>query len=141
MTPFTFLDDALDIMTAEERQYSCAITDPNRPDNPVVYVTPEFERQTGYTASYTASEIIGRNLRLLQGPNTDPETVAEIRRAIDDMLPIKVEILNYRKDGTSFLNRIAIRPVFSEAGKLKSFVASQSIRIPEGLDNLMVAAE
>lgn len=137
MRPFTFLDDALDIMTAEERQHSCAITDPNRPDNPVVYVTPEFERQTGYTAS----EIIGRNLRLLQGPNTDPETVAEIRRAIDDMLPITVEILNYRKDGTPFLNRISIRPVFSEVGKLKSFVASQSIRIPEGLDNLMVAAE
>lgn len=117
------LDDALDIITTEERQKSCVITDPNQIDNPVVYVTPEFERQTGYCRE----EILGRNCRMLQGANTDPITVGKIRHAVDRMLPIEVEILNYRKDGSTFWNSLSLRPVFSQVGKLQSFVASLGI--------------
>lgn len=118
------LDDALDIITTEERQKSCVITDPNQIDNPLVYVTPEFERQTGYSRD----EVLGKNCRFLQGPDTDPVTIGKIRNAVDRMVPIEVEILNYRKNGAPYWNKLSIRPVFSEVGKLKSFVASQSIR-------------
>jgi len=118
------LDDALDIITREERQRSCIITDPNQIDNPVIYVTPEFERQTGYRQD----EVIGRNPRFLQGVDTDPDTVEKIRDAIEHMLPIEAEILNYRKNGSPYWNTLSIRPVFSEVGKLKSFVASQHLR-------------
>lgn len=118
------LDDALDIITTDERSRSCVITDPNQIDNPIVYVTPEFERQTGYSRN----EAVGKNCRFLQGPDTDPITVGKIRNAIDRMLPIEAEILNYRKNGSPYWNTLSIRPVFSEVGKLKSFVASQSVR-------------
>ena len=118
------LDDALDIITREERQRSCIITDPNQIDNPVIYVTPEFERQNGYRQD----EVIGRNPRFLQGVDTDPDTVEKIRDAIEHMLPIEAEILNYRKNGSPYWNTLSIRPVFSEVGKLKSFVASQHLR-------------
>lgn len=118
------LDDALDIITTEERQRSCVITDPNQIDNPIVYVTPEFERQTGYRQD----EAIGRNCRFLQGVDTDPATVEKIRHAVERMLPVEVEILNYRKNGSPYWNTLSIRPVFSEVGKLKSFVSSQCIR-------------
>lgn len=128
------LDDALDIITSEEREKSCVITDPTQIDNPVVYVTPEFERQTGYRAD----EVLGQNCRFLQGPDTDPITVGKIRNAIDRMLPIEVEILNYRKNGAPYWNTLSIRPVFSDVGKLKSFVASQSVKeigdVPAGPD-------
>jgi PAS domain S-box-containing protein len=118
------LDDALDIITREERQKSCVITDPNQIDNPIVYVTPEFERQTGYRQD----EVIGRNPRFLQGQDTDPDTVEKIRHAVEHMLPVEAEILNYRKNGSPYWNKLSIRPVFSEVGKLKSFVASQYLR-------------
>jgi len=116
------LDEALEIMTLAERQKSCAITDPNQPDNPIVYVTPEFETHTGYRRE----EVLGRNCRFLQGVDTDPITVGKIRNAIDRMLPIEVEILNYRKNGAPFWNNLSLRPVFSEVGKLTSFVAAQT---------------
>jgi PAS domain S-box-containing protein len=126
------LDEALEIMTLAERQKSCAITDPNQPDNPIVYVTPEFETHTGYRRE----EVLGRNCRFLQGVDTDPITVGKIRNAIDRMLPIEVEILNYRKNGAPFWNNLSLRPVFSEVGKLTSFVAAQTIReIGEPLDS------
>ena len=118
------IDEALEIITANERRQSCVITDPNQPDNPIVYVTPEFEQQTGYRRA----EVLGRNCRFLQGIHTDPDAVKQIRDAIDRMLPVEVDILNYRKNGSPFWNRLSLRPVFSEVGKLRSFVASQQIR-------------
>ena len=117
------LDQAMQLISTQELARSCVITDPNLPDNPIVYVTPEFERQTGYPRS----EVIGRNCRFLQGPLTDPESVAAIRHAIENILPVKVRIVNYRKDGSQFLNHVSIRPTVNIKGDVTAFVAVQSI--------------
>ncbi len=98
------------------------ITDPLKPDNPIIYLSPGFERLTGYSAS----EILGRNCRLLQGPDTDPETRKRVRDAIAAGQPAAVELLNYRKDGTSFWNQLSISPVRDENGKLTHFVGVQN---------------
>jgi PAS domain S-box-containing protein len=81
-------------------------------DMELVYVNQAFLDATGYARE----EAIGRNCRFLQGPGTDPETVREIRKAVASHASIEVEILNYRKDGTSFLNRLRIAPVFDPDG-------------------------
>lgn len=98
------------------------ITDPSLPDNPIMYVSPSFEQLTGYSAQ----EVVGRNCRFLQGPGTDPEAVARIREAIQAGQPCKVEILNYRRDGSSFWNELAISPVRDENGTVTHFVGSQA---------------
>lgn len=98
------------------------ITDPAQADNPIIYVSPSFEKLTGYTTS----EVLGRNCRFLQGPATDPETAARVRKAIREAQPCKVEILNYRKDGTSFWNELSISPVTDDLGRLTHFVGSQA---------------
>lgn len=98
------------------------ISDPAQAGNPIIYVSPSFEKLTGYSPS----EVIGRNCRFLQGPGTDPETVARVRRAIEEGQPCKVEILNYRKDGTSFWNELSISPVTDDQGRLTHFVGSQA---------------
>ena len=118
------LDEAYEIVTSEEQSRACVITDPRLPDNPVIYVTPEFESQTGYAKP----EVLGRNLRFLHGPRTDAAAVAAIDDAFANMTPLEIEILNYKKDGTPFWNELSIRPVFSETGSLKSFVTVQSAR-------------
>jgi PAS domain S-box-containing protein len=76
-------------------------------DNPLIYLNDAFERVTGYTEA----EALGRDSRFLQGEDTDPETVAEIRTAIEEDRPVTVEILNYRADGTSFWNRLTVAPI------------------------------
>ncbi len=98
------------------------ITDPLQPDNPIIYVSPGFERLTGYSAS----EILGRNCRFLQGPDTDPDTRKRVREAVAVGQPVSVELLNYRKDGTPFWNRLSISPVRDENGKLAHFVGVQN---------------
>ena len=122
------LDQAMQLISTRELARSCVITDPTLPDNPIVYVTPEFERQTGYAIS----EVIGRNCRLLQGPLTDPDSVAVIRHAIENNLPEVVRIVNYRKDGSTFLNHVSIRPMLDANGDATAFVAVQSITDYEG---------
>lgn len=102
------------------------ITDPRQPDNPIVFVNDAFRRLTGYTRS----ETLGRNCRFLQGPGTRIEDVARIRDSIERCVPIEVELLNYRKDGTTFWNRLLISPVFDE-GRLTYFFASQFDVTPE----------
>lgn len=98
------------------------ITDPNLPDNPVVFANPEFLAMTGYPTD----EIVGVNCRFLQGPETDPKTVAMIREAVATQRTFHGELLNYRKDGTPFWNELTVSPVFDDAGELISFVGLQT---------------
>ncbi len=97
------------------------ITDPNQKDHPIIFANPGFEQMTGYGVE----DVIGKNCKFLQGPDTDPETIAEIRRAIAERKTCSLEILNYRKDGTPFWNQLTISPVFEQAGKLMNFVGVQ----------------
>ena len=74
------------------------ITDPKHPDNAIVFVNEAFQSLTGYTRD----EIIGQNCRFLQGPNTNQDNVAKVRAAIAAGESIDVDLLNYRKDGSTF---------------------------------------
>lgn len=95
-----------------------SITDPNQPDNPVIYVNQGFENLTGYGAE----EMLGRNMRFLQGADTDPETVKAIHSTVQGQGTYAGEILNYRKDGAPFWNQLSLSPVFDAAGQLTQFV-------------------
>lgn len=97
------------------------VTDPNQPNNPIVFANKAFHDLTGYGLD----EIIGRNCRFLQGARTDRETVAELREAIATERGCSVEILNYKRDGTPFWNALFVGPVFDADGKLLYFFASQ----------------
>ena len=63
--------------------------------------------------------------RFLQGPATDSNAVARIRQNIAQREDVHEEIINYRKDGSTFYNALFISPVFSPEGELLYFFASQ----------------
>jgi PAS domain S-box-containing protein len=100
---------------------SMLITDPRKEDNPIVYCNDAFLKLTGYERD----EVVGRNCRFLQGPDTDPAARREIRDAIAARTDISIDILNYRRDGSSFWNALYISPVIDEAGELLFYFASQ----------------
>lgn len=97
------------------------ITDPGQADNPIVYANPAFEEMTGYARG----EALGRNCRFLQGEGTDPAVVGEVREAILDERSVTAELLNFRKDGISFWNRLSVSPVRDASGTLTHFVGVQ----------------
>jgi PAS domain S-box-containing protein len=97
------------------------LTDPKQPDNPLVYVNEGYQELTGYDAD----EVLGRNPRHLQGPETEPEPNERMREAVANAEPCAVEITNYRKDGTPFVNHVEITPIFDDEGALVHFLGSQ----------------
>ena len=97
------------------------ITDPSQPDNPIVFCNEAFQILTGYSRE----EILGRNCRFLQGPDTDRSKVQKVRAAIKAGHDVEVDLLNYRKDGTAFWNALYLSPVRNDAGEIKFFFASQ----------------
>ena len=97
------------------------ITDPAQDDNPIVFCNVAFQELTGYTRD----EIVGRNCRFLQGPDTDPASVTRVREAIAAGHDIDVDLLNYRKDGTTFWNALYMSPVRDKDGVIRFFFASQ----------------
>ena len=109
------------MLSDDEKEMSVVISDPSRPDMPIIFESEEFEKQTGYGPTDT----IGHNCRFLQGPDTDPAAVNAIRRAVVEQREITVDLLNYKKDGTPFWNRLRIRPLRDYAGKLLYFVGAQ----------------
>jgi PAS domain S-box-containing protein len=101
---------------------SFTITDPRRPDDPLVWVNPAFTRLTGYAVD----EVVGRNCRLLQGANTDRESVRRIADGLRRREPVTEVLLNYRRDGTAFWNQVSLSPVFDGSGELVNFVGVQN---------------
>ena len=98
------------------------IADARKEDQPIIYANAAFESLTGYTPDF----VLGRNCRFLQGPETDAAARDTIRRAVGNAEPCTVEILNYRKDGTPFWNRLSITPVRDEQGVVTHFIGVQS---------------
>lgn len=87
----------------------------------IVYANAGFERLTGYAAE----EMLGKTCRILQGPGTSPETIAAVAAAVHAGQPFDGEILNYRKDGSSFWNELSITPVHDDRGRLVRFIGIQ----------------
>ena len=105
----------------EEASIPLTLSDPSKEDNPLVYVNKAFEELTGYDAA----EAVGRNCRFLQGPDTDPDTVDELRARIDAEEPVTTELRNYRADGSDFWNWLSITPIYDEDGSLLRYLGSQ----------------
>jgi PAS domain S-box-containing protein len=97
------------------------VTNPREEDNPIVLANKAFLNLTGYAAE----EIIGRNCRFLQGAGSSQTAIAEIRAALGDERETDVEILNYRKDGSTFWNQLRLSPVHDDDGKLLYYFGSQ----------------
>lgn len=97
------------------------ITDARLPDNPIVAVNRAFCELTGYGRE----EIVGRNCRFLAGAETEPSAQATLRRAVAEGRPALVELTNYRRDGSAFLNAVMVAPVIGEAGEIAYFLGSQ----------------
>jgi PAS domain S-box-containing protein len=105
----------------DEAPIGVVLTDPSQEDNPLIYVNREFVRLTGYSQAAA----MGRNCRFLQGENTNDETVARIREAIDAAEPVSVELRNYRADGTEFWNRLTVAPVRDTDGTVRNYIGFQ----------------
>ncbi len=97
------------------------VTDPHLPDNPIVFANEAFCELSGYGPG----ELVGRNCRFMQGAGTDPATLAALREAIAARRDVAVEMLNYRKDGSSFWNALYVSPVFDGNGQILYFFGSQ----------------
>ncbi|KQT19749.1 histidine kinase [Methylobacterium sp. Leaf399] len=113
------------------------ITDPRLPDNPITFANDAFLQMTGYSRE----EVMGRNCRFLQGPDTDRAEVARIREAIERREDVSVDILNYRQDGSTFWNALYISPVINEDGELQFYFASQLDVTDRKMNEFQVSAD
>ena len=103
------------------------LTGPAYRDTPIVYVNRLFREWTGYALD----DLRGRNPRLFQGPESDPDARADFREALSTWSMVTVELGNRRRDGTPFANRVSLRPLFGDAGTVTHWIAAQE---PERID-------
>ena len=97
------------------------LSDPDQPDNPIVYANEAFELITGYDRE----EIVGRNCRFLQGDDREQPEIGRIREALRERKPVTVTLRNYRKDGELFHNQFSIRPIYDPQGRLIYYLGTQ----------------
>ncbi len=101
---------------------SILIADASKPDIPIIYCNPAFEKLTGYTPE----EVMGRNCQFLQGPDSDRAELDKLRSSLRSGTEIKVILKNYRKDKTPFWNELTVSPVLDGDGKLTHFIGVQN---------------
>ena len=97
-------------------------TDPLQRDNPAVYMNPAFASITGYAAA----EVLGRNLRFMNGGDEGSPDLARVRDAMRERRPCTLVVRNYRKNGTPFWNEMSISPLHDESGRIVRFVIIQN---------------
>ncbi|MEF8856416.1 MAG: PAS domain-containing protein, partial [Haloplanus sp.] len=105
----------------DEAPIGITISDASHPDEPLIYVNDSFEEMTGYPPE----EIIGANHRFLQGPETDPERVAELAEGIANERNTRVVLRNYTREGALFWNQVDVSPIFNERGEVTHYVGFQ----------------
>ncbi|MYZ41557.1 histidine kinase famiy protein [Schauerella aestuarii] len=113
--------DGVFFAAVEKTRMPMTIVDARQVDYPIIFANDAFLEMTGYSEH----EVIGRNCRFLQGPETDRRSVQVIRSALSENREMATEILNYRKDGSTFWNALFISPVYAPSGELIYFFASQ----------------
>jgi two-component system cell cycle sensor histidine kinase/response regulator CckA len=87
----------------------------------VLYANEAFYKMTGYSPE----EVVGRSLHYLRGPASDPATLETIRESLAAGNPLRVELLNYRKDGVPFWVDLSLVPVPDPAGGAAHWVMIQ----------------
>jgi len=97
------------------------LSDPDLPDNPIIYANKAFETISGYPKE----EIIGLNCRFLQGDERDQPAIAELNQAIQEKKAVVVTLRNYRKNGELFYNRLTVSPLFDNEGRVLYFLGVQ----------------
>ncbi|KXJ92767.1 hypothetical protein Micbo1qcDRAFT_50919 [Microdochium bolleyi] len=97
------------------------LTDPSRPDNPIIFASEEFHRTTQYGMNY----VLGRNCRFLQGPKTNPSSVRRLKEKILAGKEHCETFLNYRRDGSPFMNLLMVAPLYDSRGNVRYFIGAQ----------------
>lgn len=98
------------------------IADAQQPGFPLVYINDRFEQVTGFTRA----DALGQNCRFLQGRDTNQASVQRIRDALAQQQELRIEILNYRKNGEPFWNELKISPVRDQQGVVTHFIGIQN---------------
>jgi PAS domain S-box-containing protein len=106
----------------EQASSGIVIADAQAPDLPIIYANQAFARMTGYPIA----QVVGRNCRFLQGPDTGQAAVEEVRVALAEGRDCNVTLLNYRRDGTPFWNELSLSPVRDAQGRTTHFVGIQT---------------
>ncbi|MEM1415499.1 MAG: ATP-binding protein [Myxococcota bacterium] len=86
------------------------------------WLNEAFTRHAGYDLAFMRGKVPGR---VLQGPDTDPETVKTMAMALASREGFKVEVLNYTSDRKPYWVELEVRPLYDAAGKLRHFMAVQ----------------
>ncbi len=99
------------------------ISEPEPIDTPgprIIYLNDAFKKMTGF-----GDEILGKTPRELQGEETSEETRKTLRTSFEKWEPVKVEIYNYKKDGTPFWVELNIKPVKDITGWWSHWISIQ----------------
>ena len=114
----TGIDADLYRRLVESSPEGVALVDAQNPEHPVIYVNSGFEALTGYSAF----DLVGRNLRLLQADDREQDGRHRLRESLARGESCRVLLRNYRKDGTVFWNEMTVSPLLDGAGRLTHFV-------------------
>jgi PAS domain-containing protein len=104
------------------------ISDPNQPTTRWSSST----RPSSVPPATPTTSRVGRNCRFLQGPDTDPAAVEEVRRLLREQEHGTVTLLNYRKDGTAFWNELSLSPVYDGDGRAHALRRHPGLTSPRG---------
>lgn len=84
----------------------------------LTYMNDAYTRQTGYTRD----EALGKPLERFRHAMPDDPGMAKLREAVKRGQPAQLQIVSYRKDGSSFWNEVTMHPIRAEGGAISHWI-------------------
>jgi len=104
----------------DHAEHGITIAEREGEDTILLYVNQAFENMTGYTSD----ECLYKDCRFLQDDDVQPE-MKKMRQAIEDEVPVRVLVRNYRKDGTLLWNDLSITPFYDSVDSIMYYIGIQ----------------
>jgi len=114
------------VSVAETLPVMFLVSDMSMAGNPLLFVNKEFCNVTGYSKE----EVLGQNCRFLQGPETEPASVAVIQHSLRQLEDCQVMITNYCKNGETFSNLLSLR-LIADSNAVLRFCVGVLFQVPE----------
>ena len=130
-------DELERLLRADEFELSILVAEPLEDERPVIWANDRFYKRTGYAEE----DVLGRDWTFLAGEHTDDDAVELIYEIMREGKAVDLDVRLYRKDRSTFWNRVRVRSIYDSGWNLSYFVATHQVITPAEIRPVPVVSD
>lgn len=137
MVQFGDPDELEKLLRADELELAILVAEPLEDSCPIIWANDRFLERTGYGEE----EVLGKDWGFLEGEYTDDDSIELMSEVMRDGKAVDLDVRLYKKDSSTFWNRVRIRSIYDDDWQLSYFVATHQVITPSDIRPVPVVTD